>query len=257
MFSSSKFFSLLLAFFAVLNSFTYAQLTYKILSFNTIVNIDNVPITVNAPARKLRMLAATSVTGTTNVTLDTADTTALTKGFGNALANSMGMANSVFDGAIAVTSVSRQNTGAETSATLTVAIQTTVDFSNGNFSEGVNTETTYIQSMQTKITTFVTDGNFTIYLQTAATETSSAAFASATVQVTPAPTYSGTTETTDSYTYTVGDFDHGDPKRDSPKVGAVSVGVVIGVIMLGLSFYVICFFRPPTTAKVEDGVVNK
>lgn len=234
---------------------TSAQITYKILSFNTTFTIDNVPITVTR--RKLRSLAASGSTASNEVTLEQADRDAVTAAFGSALADAIGGNASDFTGQIHVVDAVRRSVGAATVVDVNVTLDTSISFDKDSFTDGRNSEVVYLEdTIQRKIKDLVTSGNFTSYLNAEATTSGSTAFAAASVNRNN-PTFGTTEEESADYTAVTGSFDHGDPKRKATKVGTVSVGVVIGVILLGLSFYIICFFRPPTTAKVEDGVVSK
>lgn len=229
-----------------------AQPTYRIVQFNSTFVIDNVPIT----GTTLRRLSATANTANTNVVLGSAEQAVLTKAFAGVIAHKMKLDSTLVENAVTYLSASRPDTTSVSTASISVSLKTTIDFSVSNFSRGFNVEDAFITSIKAGIDTSLADGTFSSRFASLVTSEGSTTFASATVN-SAAATYSSSTTVNAAYTFTVGDFHHGDPKRTGPKVGAVSLGVVIGVIMLGLSFYIICFFTPPTTAKVEDGVVNK
>jgi hypothetical protein len=231
---------------------TSAQVTFKILSFNTTFTINHMQISV--ARRKLRNLAASGFTSNTDVVLDQADRDAIITAFGSALATEIGGSSSDFEGQIRVVDVVRSTVGAATVANVNVTVDTTISFDKNSFTNGRNSEENYLEiTIKPAIEAFVNNStNFNSILNSGST-----AFATATVNSNIVPTFGATEEDSGEYSTATGSFDHGDPKRKGAKAGTVSVGVVVGVILLGLSFYIICFFRVPTTAKVEDGVVSK
>lgn len=214
-----------------------AQPTYKIIEFDTSFYVDGYTVR----RRQLREVDVETVT------LSADDKDAVVVAFANSLQTAINT-----NGTFARNNVAFKTVTSSGSA-LQVTLGSTVDFSNDAFAAGRNEETEYItNTVQKGVTKMISDDSFTTKLRAIGP----AAFSAATVRNSSA-TFSANTVTVVDYAFTIGSYDHDDPKRKGAKVGSVSVGVVVGVILLGLSFYIICFFRPPTTAKVEDGVVSK
>lgn len=233
----------ILALFAFWVNFSDAQLSYKIILFNS-------TFTINGYAAPTRRLGEKISTEATTVALSSTDEAGLVLSFSSALNTALNM-NNAFSNANVKFMIAA--IPASDNTVLDVTIRSKLDFSLAAFAAGRNAETDYItNTIKTGIQQMISDNS----LRTAIRANLPSTFGSATVP--SAATFSATNaEETGTYSVTVGTFSHDDPRRSSAKVGAVSVGVVIGVILLGLSFYIICFFQPPTTAKVEDGVVSK
>jgi hypothetical protein len=240
-FTAFQIFVALVAALALLTLEVDAQPSYKIIEFDTSFYIDG----YTGRRRQLREQVDVETVSLTALTADDKD--AVVVAFANSLQTAINK-----NGTFARSNVEFK-TSSTSGSTLQVTLGSTVDFSNDAFAAGRNAETEYItNTVQKGVTKMISDDSFTTKLRAIGPT----AFSAVTVRNSSA-TFSANTVTVVDYTFTIGSYDHDDPKRKGAKVGSVSVGVVVGVILLGLSFYIICFFRPPTTAKVEDGVVSK
>mmetsp|Transcript_39181 Transcript_39181/g.28946 ORF Transcript_39181/g.28946 Transcript_39181/m.28946 type:complete len:256 (-) Transcript_39181:234-1001(-) len=244
----------------VLTAFVHGQkaLQYKVLTFDTSYAVSNVPFTTSS--RKLRNLAASGPSGSNAVTLETADQTVATLAFARSLASALGVADTnSLDSKVTYSSATRSETTPVTSTELTITVETAVDFSLSAFSDGVNSESAYVtNTVQKAINRMISNGDFGTLFSSLATSEGSTAFSTTAAVKNATATFGTVSTTTETYTYTIGNYHHGDPRRSGAKAGMVSVGVIIGAVLLGVSFCVLCFpFPSSSRGKIEDGIVSK